>query len=60
MALALTATRDDNAARHRHHRGQIESAWASVSAAAVIGALPSVVFALLVQRHLVRGRPVQR
>ena len=29
--------------------------WASMAAAGVIGALPIVLFALLVQRHLVRG-----
>jgi len=35
--------------------GRIDTDWASMSAAGVIGALPIVVFALLVQRHLVRG-----
>jgi multiple sugar transport system permease protein len=35
--------------------GRINTDWASMSAAGVIGALPIVIFALLVQRHLVRG-----
>lgn len=35
--------------------GRIDTDWASMSAAGVIGALPIVIFALLVQRHLVRG-----
>ncbi|MBZ9905597.1 carbohydrate ABC transporter permease [Mesorhizobium sp. BR115XR7A] len=35
--------------------GRIDTDWASMSAAGVIGALPIVVFALLMQRHLVRG-----
>ena len=35
--------------------GRIDTDWASMSAAGVMGALPIVVFALLVQRHLVRG-----
>ncbi|MFO1055390.1 MAG: carbohydrate ABC transporter permease [Dongiaceae bacterium] len=35
--------------------GRIDTDWASMSAAGVVGALPIVVFALLVQRHLVRG-----
>ena len=35
--------------------GRIDTDWASMSAAGVIGALPIVVFALFVQRHLVRG-----
>ena len=35
--------------------GRIDTDWASMAAAGVIGALPIVVFALLVQRHLVRG-----
>jgi len=35
--------------------GRIETDWASMSAAGVIGATPIVIFALLVQRHLVRG-----
>jgi len=35
--------------------GRIDTDWASMSAAGVLGALPIVVFALLVQRHLVRG-----
>jgi len=35
--------------------GRIDTDWASMAAAGVIGALPIVFFALLVQRHLVRG-----
>lgn len=35
--------------------GRIDTDWASMSAAGVIGATPIVIFALLVQRHLVRG-----
>jgi multiple sugar transport system permease protein len=35
--------------------GRIDTDWASMSAAGVLGALPIVIFALLVQRHLVRG-----
>ncbi|MGN6159009.1 MAG: carbohydrate ABC transporter permease [Devosia sp.] len=35
--------------------GRIDTDWASMSAAGVVGALPIVIFALLVQRHLVRG-----
>ena len=35
--------------------GRIDTDWASMAAAGVIGSLPIVIFALLVQRHLVRG-----
>ena len=35
--------------------GRIDTDWASMSAAGVLGALPIVIFALIVQRHLVRG-----
>ena len=35
--------------------GRIDTDWGAMSAAGVIGALPIVIFALLVQRHLVRG-----
>jgi multiple sugar transport system permease protein len=35
--------------------GRIDTDWASMSAAGVMGALPIVIFALIVQRHLVRG-----
>jgi multiple sugar transport system permease protein len=35
--------------------GRIDTDWASMSAAGVLGATPIVIFALLVQRHLVRG-----
>ncbi len=35
--------------------GRIDIDWASMSAAGVVGALPIMIFAFLVQRHLVRG-----
>jgi multiple sugar transport system permease protein len=35
--------------------GRIDTDWASMAAAGVVGATPIVIFALLVQRHLVRG-----
>ena len=35
--------------------GRIDTDWSSMAAAGVVGALPIVVFALLVQRYLVRG-----
>jgi ABC-type glycerol-3-phosphate transport system permease component len=35
--------------------GRIDTDWAAMTAAGVLAALPIVVFALLVQRHLVRG-----
>ncbi len=35
--------------------GRIDTDWASMSAAGVLGATPIVIFALFVQRHLVRG-----
>jgi multiple sugar transport system permease protein len=35
--------------------GRISVDWGGMSAAGVVGAVPIVVFALLVQRHLVRG-----
>jgi multiple sugar transport system permease protein len=35
--------------------GRIDTDWAAMSAAGVIGAAPIIIFALLVQRHLVRG-----
>ena len=35
--------------------GRINTDWSSMAAAGVVGSLPIVVFALLVQRHLVRG-----
>jgi multiple sugar transport system permease protein len=35
--------------------GRINTDWSSMAAAGVVGALPIVVFALLVQKHLVRG-----
>ncbi|HEX8861559.1 MAG TPA: carbohydrate ABC transporter permease [Actinomycetes bacterium] len=35
--------------------GKIQIAWGPMAAAGVVGALPIVIFALLVQRHFVRG-----
>ena len=35
--------------------GRIDTDWSSMAAAGVVGALPIVLFALLVQRNLVRG-----
>ena len=35
--------------------GRIDIDWGAMSAAGVVGAVPIIVFALLVQRHLVRG-----
>ena len=35
--------------------GRIDTDWASMAAAGVLGALPIVIFAFAVQRHLVRG-----
>ena len=35
--------------------GRINIDWGAMCAAGVVGAVPIVVFALLVQRHLVRG-----
>jgi len=35
--------------------GRIDTDWASMAAAGIVGALPVVLFALFVQRHLVRG-----
>ena len=49
------AARDDDAARHRHADRANRHRLGLDGAAGVIGALPIVVFALLVQRHLVRG-----
>ena len=57
FALALTAT--PNAMTMPRGTatliGRIDTDWASMSAAGVLGALPIVIFALMVQRHLVRG-----
>jgi multiple sugar transport system permease protein len=57
FALVLTAT--PNAATMPFGAatliGRINIDWGAMSAAGVIGALPIVVFALVVQRHLVRG-----
>ncbi|MBX5180011.1 carbohydrate ABC transporter permease [Rhizobium lentis] len=35
--------------------GRVDMDWGSMAAAGIVGALPVVIFALLVQRHLVRG-----
>jgi multiple sugar transport system permease protein len=57
FALALTATPKSMTMPRGTATliGRIDTDWASMSAAGVIGALPIVIFALLVQRHLVRG-----
>jgi multiple sugar transport system permease protein len=57
VALVLTSTPDAETVL----RGvsilvrRIDTDWAAMSAGGVLAALPIVVFALLVQRHLVRG-----
>jgi len=57
FALVLTAT--PNAATMPFGAatliGRINIDWGAMSAAGVVGALPIVIFALVVQRHLVRG-----
>jgi multiple sugar transport system permease protein len=35
--------------------GKIEIQWGPMAAAGVVGALPILIFALIVQRHFVRG-----
>jgi multiple sugar transport system permease protein len=57
FALALTATPKSMTMPRGTATliGRIDTDWASMSAAGVIGAAPIVIFALLVQRHLVRG-----
>lgn len=57
FALVITATPDAMTMPRGTATliGRIDTDWASMSAAGVLGALPIVVFALLVQRHLVRG-----
>ncbi len=57
FALVLTATPDAQTlpAGTATLIGRVNIDWGAMSAAGVIGALPIVFFALLVQRHLVRG-----
>jgi len=57
LALALTATQRAMTMPRGTATliGRIDTDWSSMAAAGVIGALPIVAFALLVQRHLVRG-----
>jgi multiple sugar transport system permease protein len=57
FALVLTATPDAMTMPRGTATliGRIDTDWAAMSAAGVVGALPIVIFALLVQRHLVRG-----
>lgn len=57
FALALTATPDAMTMPRGTATliGRIDVDTASMAAAGVLGALPIVIFALLVQRHLVRG-----
>ena len=57
FALALTATPQAMTMPRGTATliGRIDTDWASMAAAGVLGALPIVIFALLVQRHLVRG-----
>ena len=57
FALVLTATPDAMTMPRGTATliGRIEMDRASMAAAGVLGALPIVIFALFVQRHLVRG-----
>jgi len=57
LALTLTSTPDAGTvpAGVATLIGKIQIEWGPMAAAGVIGALPIVVFALLVQRHFVRG-----
>ena len=57
FALVLTATPDSMTMPRGTATliGRIDTDWASMAAAGVLGALPIVIFALFVQRHLVRG-----
>jgi len=57
FALVITATPDSMTMPRGTATliGRIDTDWASMSAAGVLGALPIVIFALFVQRHLVRG-----
>jgi multiple sugar transport system permease protein len=57
MALVLTATPDAETVPRGAATliGRIAIDWGAMSAAGVVAAIPIVVFALIVQRHLVRG-----
>jgi multiple sugar transport system permease protein len=57
FALVLTSTPDSETMPVGAATliGRINIDWGAMSAAGVVGAVPIVVFALLVQRHLVRG-----
>jgi multiple sugar transport system permease protein len=57
MALVLTATPDAETVPRGAATliGRIAIDWGAMSAAGLIAALPIVIFALIVQRHLVRG-----
>jgi hypothetical protein len=57
VALVLTSTPDAETVPRGVSTlvGRIDTDWAAMSAGGVLAALPIVVFALLVQRHLVRG-----
>jgi multiple sugar transport system permease protein len=57
VALVLTSTLDAETVLRGVSIlvGRIDTDWAAMSAGGVLAALPIVVFALLVQRHLVRG-----
>ena len=57
VALVLTSTPDAETVPRCVLTlvGRIDTDWAAMSAGGVLAALPIVVFALLVQRHLVRG-----
>ncbi len=57
MALVLTSTPDAMTVPRGTATliGRIDIDWGAMSAAGVVAALPIVIFALFVQRHLVRG-----
>jgi multiple sugar transport system permease protein len=57
MALVLTATPDAETVPRGAATliGRIAIDWGAMSAAGVVAAIPIVLFALIVQRHLVRG-----
>jgi multiple sugar transport system permease protein len=57
MALVLTATPDAETAPRGAATliGRIAIDWGAMSAAGLVAAVPIVIFALIVQRHLVRG-----
>jgi multiple sugar transport system permease protein len=57
LALTLTATPDSQTIPVGVSTliGKIQIEWGPMAAAGVVGALPIVLFALIVQRHFVRG-----